>query len=626
MEKIPTKIVQTAEQGALFVAEKIKALILENQKNNKKTVLGLATGATPVLLYRVLVQMHLDGLSFKNVITFNLDEYYPLTADAQQSYHRFMDENLFNHIDIDRENINIPDGSLALEKVEDFCDDYESKIDEVGGIDIQILGIGRTGHIGFNEPGSSPKSLTRLVTLDKKTRMDAAGDFRNEENVPRTAITMGVGTIFKAKKIYIMAWGENKSKIVAKAVEGPVTWQVPATFLQSHSSTTFIIDDAASTELERVKTPWLVESCDWDWKLTLKAVCWLSSKLEKPVLKLTDENYSLHGMGDLISKSGSAYELNLKVFRHLRDTITGWPGGKPGTHDERRPERAEPFPKKSLVFSAHPEDDVISMGGTLIRLVDQGHDVHVAYQTSGNVGVKDDDVLNQLNFVKEFASFFSTGANDIDGVLKETKSFFMKKNAATEDLESIKHIKNIIRKVEAKSSCRHCGVNNSNIHFMNLPFYETGKKQKKQFNEVDVDATVKLLQKLKPHQIFVAGDQIDPNGTYKICFDIVVEALKRLKTENWISDCWLWLYRGTKHEWQISEIDMAVPLSPEEMVRKRHAIIKHKSQKDIPVFADTDPREAWQRAEDKNKHTAMVYDSLGLPEYEGVEAFRRFIY
>lgn len=626
MEKIPTRIVDSAQEGAIYVAKVIKKLIEGNQNKNKKTVLGLATGSTPVLLYKELVQMHQAGLSFKDVVTFNLDEYYPLKSEAMQSYHRFMDEHLFNHIDIDRNNIHIPDGTVAIDNVEGYCESYEAKIDEAGGIDLQILGIGRSGHIGFNEPGSSPKSLTRLVTLDQKTRFDAAGDFRNEESVPRTAITMGVGSIFKAKKIYLLAWGENKSHIVSKAVEGPVSWKVPATFLQNHGATVFVVDRAASAELERMKTPWLVESCDWNWQLTLKAVCWLSQKLKRPVLKLTDDDYSGYGMGDLIAKVGSSYEVNLKVFRHLRDTITGWPGGKPGTHDERRPERAEPFPKKSLVFSAHPEDDVVSMGGTLIRLVDQGHDVHVAYQTSGNVGVKDDDVLNQLNFVKEFSKLFNNSDDKIESFFNETKSFFMKKNAAAEDIESVKKIKDLIRKVEAKASCRHCGVSNANVHFMNLPFYETGKKQKKELSEEDIRLTMDLLMKIKPHQVFIAGDQVDPNSTYKICFDVLVEALNRLKGESWMKDCWLWMYRGTKHEWNIAEIDMAVPLSPDEMVRKRHAVIKHQSQKEIPVFTDVNHQEAWQGAEDKNKLTAAWYDQLGLPEYEGIEAFKRFVF
>ena len=623
MEKIPTKVFAIAQQGAKFVADKIKATIKKNDAANKMTVLGLATGSTPILLYKELVEMHAKGLSFKNVVSFNLDEYYPMLSGAPQSYNRFMDENLFNHIDIKRENVFIPDGQVPLEEIEKYCENYEKKIDDFGGIDIQILGIGRTGHIGFNEPGSSPKSHTRLVTLDKKTRIDASGDFRNEGNVPRTAITMGVGTISKAKRIYLMAWGDNKSNIVAKAIEGEVSWQVPATFLQNHPKTFFVLDAAASSDLERIKTPWLTESCEWDWPITLKAVCWLCDILKKPVLKLTDEDYNKKGMGDLIAKSGSAYELNLEVFRHLRDTITGWPGGKPGTKDERRPERAEPFPKRSLIFSPHPDDEIASMGGTLIRLVDQGHDVHVAYQTSGNVGVVDDDVINQLNFVKEFAALFNISDTETERYLKKTKEVFMKRDGPQEDLDNVKHIKSLIRKVEAKASCRYCGVSPSNIHFLNLPFYETGKLQKKDLCEKDVEITVQLLREIQPHQVFLSGDQVDPNSTYKICLDVVLEAFKRLENEQWVSDCWIWMYRGTKYEWPISEIDMAVPLSPEEMIRKRQAIIKHKSQMKVPVFAGDVANVSWQQAELKNKKTAGWYDNLGLPEYEGVEVFKR---
>lgn len=627
MEKIPTKVFKTPVEGSNFVANEIKNLILKNNAEGKKTVLGLASGATPVFMYQQLVKLHQnEGLSFKNVITFNIDEYFPMSADSSLSNIRYMNEILFNHIDIPKENIHIPDGSIALDSVEKYCEDYEKKIDSAGGIDIQILGIGRTGHIGFNEPGSSPKSLTRLVTLDKKTRIDVSSDFRNEENVPRTAISIGVGSIFKSKQVYLMAWGENKANIVAKAVEGPVTWQIPATFLQNHPKTTFVIDESASNFLERIKTPWLVESCDWDWKLTLKAVCWLSDKLQKPVLKLTDENYNEFGMGDLIAKYGSAYELNLKVFRHLRDTITGWPGGKPGTQDERRPERAKPFPKRVLVFSPHPDDDVISMGGTLIRLVDQGHDVHVAYQTAGSVGVSDDDVVNQLNFVKEFAEKFAFENSEFASFYKEIREFLLKKNASSDDLDKVKSIKGLIRKVEAKAGCRYCGILSSNTHFLNLPFYETGKKQKKQMSEQDIKITMDLLNQIKPHQVFLAGDLEDPNGTHRICLNILMEALERLnKTESWMKDCWIWMYRGTWYEWPIHEIDMAVPLSPEETIRKRQAILKHKSQKELPVFPGDDFKDRWQRSELRNKLTAEWYDNLGLPEYEGIEAFKRHV-
>ena len=625
MEKIKTVTFKNSEEGSSFVADKIKTLIELNNRIGKPTVLGLATGSTPIPLYRKLVQLHQGGLDFSQVTTFNLDEYYPIDPEAMQSYHRFMKENFFDHVNILPQNIHIPDGTISVDEIENYCSEYERRIEQVGGIDIQLLGIGRTGHIGFNEPGASSKSLTRLVTLDKRTRMDAAGDFRNEENVPRTAITMGVGTIFKAREICLLAWGENKAEIVAKAVEGAVTYKIPATFLQDHANTTFVLDDRASANLMRVKTPWLAGECEWDESMILKATCWLSHRLNKPVLKLTDEDYNNYNLSELIAKKGSSYELNLDIFRHLRDTITGWPGGKPGTQDERRPERAEPFPKKSLIFSPHPDDEVNAMGGTLIRLVDQGHEVHVAYQTSGSVGVVDDDVLNQLNFVKEVADYFQVGEGSFDQYLAEIRTFFLKKNASTEDSESVKSIKGLIRKVEARASCRYCGVSKNSVHFLDLPFYQTGRKQKKAISKEDVKMIVELLRKLKPHQVFLAVDHADPNSTYQLSYDATMLAFEEVKHDGWMKNCWVWLYRCNDKEWSVAEVDMAVPLSPEESMRKRQAIVKHKSQIEKVFFPGEETKEAWQRSEERNRAMAKKYDQLGLPDYEGIEVFKRKI-
>ena len=625
MENIKTVTLKNSEEGSHFVAQKIKKLIEDNNVAGKSTVLGLATGSTPVPLYRQLVKMHKNGLDFSRVKTFNLDEYYPIEPDAMQSYHRFMKENLFDHVNILPEHIRIPDGTIPVHAIEEYCRKYEQDIQDAGGIDIQILGIGRTGHIGFNEPGSSNTSLTRLVTLDKKTRIDAAGDFRNEENVPRTAITMGVGTIFKAREICLMAWGENKAEIVSKAVEGAVTYKIPATFLQEHPNTTFVLDELASSNLLRIKTPWLAGDCDWDEAMILKATCWLSQKLKKPVLKLTDEDYNNYNLSELVATKGSSYELNLDIFRRLRDTITGWPGGKPGTQDERRPERAEPFPKKSLVLSPHPDDEVNAMGGTLIRLVDQGHEVHVAYQTSGSVGVVDDDVVNQLNFVKEVADYFKVGDGGFDHYLDEIKTFFLKKNASTEDSESVKEIKGLIRKVEARASCRYCGVSKNSVHFLDMPFYQTGKKQKKAISDEDVQMIVDLLRKIKPHQVFMGVDQSDPNGTYQLTYDATLLAFQEVKEESWFKDCWVWMYRCNDKEWSVAEVDMAVPLSPEESMRKRQSIVKHKSQIEKVFFPGEETKEAWQRSEERNRGMAKIYDQLGLPDYEGIEVFRRLM-
>ena len=627
MEKIKNKVFKSSDLGAVYVANLIKEEIHRKSKSNETLVLGLATGASPIDLYRELIRLHEEeDLSFKNVVTFNLDEYYPMNIASDQSYAKFMNENLFDHIDIPKENINIPSGNIEMDDISKYCEEYENKIYKCGGIDIQILGIGRTGHIGFNEPGSSSRSVARLVSLDKKTRRDASKDFKSIENVPRKAITMGVGTIFKSKKIYLFAWGEKKSEIVAKSIEGEITSLIPASFLQNHSEAVFILDELAAKNLSRVSTPWLVGECKWTEELTLKAVCWLSVKLSKAILKLTDEDYNEFGMGDLIVQMGSAYELNLKIFRTLRDTITGWPGGKPGTDGQNRPERANPFPKRVLVFSPHPDDDVVSMGGTFIRLVDQGHEVHVAYQTSGSMAVHDEDVLNRLSFMEQFNDVFKLGSTNVDAFSARAKSFFQTKGSSSIDLEEIRDIKSLIRKREAQSAYRYCGVDDANAFFLDLPFYKTGKAQKNSITNLDIKKTKALLKEVAPHQIFVAGDKSDPHGTHKTCLDIVKISLTELREEKelFIKDCWVWQYRGAGIEWPIAEIEMAVPLSPDEVAKKRTAIFKHESQKDGGVFPGDDDREFWQIAEDRNRNTAENYNQLGLPEYQALEAFKRF--
>lgn len=625
MEKIQNKVFKTAEEGAGFIASQIKSLIEKKAKKNQKAILGLSTGASPISLYKELVKMHNEGLSFSNVITFNLDEYYPMDPKAVQSYHRFMDECFFDKVNIPRENINIPNGMLEMDMIAEYCKDYEKKIDSLGGIDIQILGIGRTGHIGFNEPGSTSRSFTRLVTLDRKTIGDASKDFKSMESVPRKAITMGVGTIFKAKSIYLMAWGEKKAAIIAQAIEERVSSLIPATFLQNHPEAVFVLDEPAASDLKRVKTPWLVGDCEWNESLTLKAVCWLSEKLNKAVLKLTDEDYNEFGMGDLIAQMGSAYELNLKIFRHLRDTITGWPGGKPDTAGQRRPERAHPFPKRTLVLSPHSDDDVISMGGTFIRLVDQGHEVSVGYMTNGSMAVHDEDVLNRLSFMRQFMKTFDLAGEKVDEFADNAKSFFRSKEASTIDLPEILEIKSLIRKREAQSAYRFCGVDDDNAYFLDLPFYKTGKAQKNIVGKEDIDKVKALISEIKPHQIFVAGDKADPHGTHKTCLDIFQSAFKECieEGEDWVSDCWIWQYRGAWLEWPIDEIEMLIPLSPDEVTRKRTAIFKHESQKDGGVFPGDDVREFWQRAEDRNRGTAELYNKLGMPEYQAAEAFKR---
>ncbi|MEM1136654.1 MAG: glucosamine-6-phosphate deaminase [Bacteroidota bacterium] len=625
LEKIPVSIFESPQEGAISVAREIANLIREKQEKGEWAVLGLATGSSPIDVYKELVRLHQeDGLSFENVVTFNLDEYYPMQPDALQSYVYFMHDYLFNHININPENINIPDGTLEINKIKTYCKQYEEKIDQYGGLDLQLLGIGRTGHIGFNEPGSKLDSLTRLVKLDHLTITDATKDFIKEEYVPSRAITMGVGTIMKAKKIYMLAWGEAKAKIIKEAVEDEISDEVPASFLQYHDDVNVIIDKWGSLELSKVKTPWLVGMCNWNDELIRKAVIWLSEKTGKPILKLTDDDYKDWELRDLLVEAGPAYNINIKVFNHLQHTITGWPGGKPNSDDSNRPERANPPKKRSLIFSPHPDDDVISMGGTLIRLVDHGHDVHVAYQTSGNIAVFDDDARRFADFMLGISESLDINKEKVNKLYTEALEFLKSKKLGEEDIPSVRAIKGLIRKGEALAACRFCGVNEANAHFLNMPFYETGQVRKKPLGEEDIQIIVDLMNEIKPHQIFAAGDLRDPHGTHKVCLDAIFAALEKLKNETWIKDCFVWLYRGAWHEWAIDEIEMAVPISPEELLKKRKAIFKHQSQKDTPVFPGNDAREFWERAEDRNRNTAKIYDQLGLTEYEAIEAFVRY--
>ncbi|TJZ59855.1 glucosamine-6-phosphate deaminase [Sphingobacterium olei] len=625
-EKVPVKVYPDQDAASLDVARRIASIIKEKQEKGETAVLGLATGATPIKVYKELIRLHKEeGLSFKNVVTFNLDEYYPMQPTADQSYVQFMDKQLFDHIDIPKENINIPDGTLTLEEVPAFCEGYEQKISSFGGLDIQILGIGRTGHIGFNEPGSAPNSGTRLVTLDDLTRRDASRDFGGKENVPTKAITMGVGTIFKAKEIILMAWNEKKAEIVKKAIEGDISSDIPATYLQLSDHVEFVLDQDAASLLTRFDLPWLAEDVIWTESLAKKAVVWLSLHLDKAILKLTDDDYNNHGMAQLVTEQGPAYNINIRIFNELQRTITGWPGGKPNVDDSSRPERAEPARKNVLLFSPHPDDDVISMGGTFIRLADQGHNVHVAYQTSGNTAVWDDDVLRYLEFVMDFAQAIADDNGTTRKVYEEAREFFKTKQPNQVDPEIIRITKAYIRKGEAIAGARFVGLPDENIHFQALPFYDRGKFSKEVSYEDDIQQTIELLRKVKPHQVFAAGDFADPHGTHKVCFDILFEALHRLsKTDEWTKDCWLWLYRGAWHEYPIHEIEMAVPLSPQEVKRKRLAIFKHQSQKDLPVFPGDDPREFWVRAEDRTSDTANLYHKLGLANYEAIEAFVRW--
>jgi len=627
-EKIPVKIFTTPQEGSAFVAQEIASLIREKQRRKEDCVLGLATGSTPISLYAELVRMHKEeGLSFKNVITFNLDEYYPLQRQALQSYWSFMHRHLFAHIDIDPANIHIPNGELPKEDIKKHCIKYEQLIEAVGGIDLQILGIGNNGHIGFNEPGSSVYSKTRMVSLDNITRIANAYEFQNISQVPRMAVTMGISTILKSRKILLMAWG-MKAPIVAKTVEGFVSEHVPASILQQHNDCTFVVDQTASEELTRIKYPWLTGECEWTPQMIKRAVVNMSLKMNKPVLSLTAHDYNENSLGDLLAEKGEAYEINLQVYYMLRDSITGWPGGKPNAVIPAHPERSEPHPKRCIIFSPHPDDDIISMGGTFMRLHDQGHEVHIGYQTSGNIAVTDEFVTRFLDFAVGFEDMFGIDNHKSKQVLTEAAEFLKSKKANQTDTAEIRAIKGLIRRCEARATCRYVGLTDDRCHFLNLPFYETGAVEKDPMSEKDIEITMEFLRKIKPHQIFCAGDLADPHGTHKVCLDVIFESMKRIKAagDKWVKNCWVWLYKGAWQEWDIAEIEMAIPMSPDQVVKKRFGIFIHQSQKDMVPFQGSDSREFWQRAEDRNANTAKLYADLGLTKYAAMEAFVRWHY
>lgn len=623
-EKVPVSIFSDAEIASELVAKQVANLIREKEKAGEMCVLGLVAGSTAVGVYEALVNLHKkEGLSFKNVVVFNVNEYYPIEKDSYQSHYRYLYEYLFDEVDILPENIHLIPGDLERSQITEFCENYEKLIKKVGGIDLQLLGLDGRGQLGSNEPGSMFSSRTRLITMDFSTRMGAASNFFGEENVPDHSITMGLGTIMESKRIILMAWGEGKAKTIRKIVEGEITEMLPASILQKHPNTSFIFDSSSAADLTRIKTPWLIGPVAWKDKLIRKAVFWLCDKLDKPILKLTERDYNDSGLGELVSQFGPANKINIKVFNDLQHTITGWPGGKPNADDTTRPERANPFPKKVVVFSPHPDDDVISMGGTLARLSEHGHEVHVAYQVSGNIAVFDDEVTRFLDFVRDIAPLYSFDEEKAQKAYADTLEFFKHKKPGEVDLPYIAACKGAIRQGEARSACRYLGIPEERTHFLNLPFYETGTVKKKPISQADVDIIIKLLREVKPHQIYAAGDLSDPHGTHRVCFQAILEALRQLKGEEWLDDCYLWLYRGAWQEWDVAEVNMAVPLSPEESRIKRMAIFKHQSQKDRPLFPGTDPREFWQRAEDRNNATAVTFDKLGMAEYQAMELFVR---
>jgi glucosamine-6-phosphate deaminase len=592
-----------------YVAHEIDRLIRSRNSTGKPTVLGLATGSTPVGLYRELIRLHTDeGFDFSNVVTFNLDEYLPMPKEDPHSYFLWMHETFFNHVNIRRQNINIPDGTLSVEEIDAFCADYEKRIRAAGGIDIQVLGIGRTGHIGFNEPGSPRNSRTRMVTLDSITRRDAAGGFFGEENVPNQAVTMGVASILDARRVLMMAFGEHKAAIVAKAVEQPPTEAISASFLQEHPDATVVLDDAAAAELTAVKRPWEAGPCEWTPELVRKAVVGLALIARKGLQKLNDDDFREHHLFELLRERGPAERIGEAVFHDRMTTIAPCPAGND--------------PHTILVFSPHPDDDVISMGGTIIRLVQQKHRVHIAYMTSGNIAVFDHDARRFIDYVDEFLGAFGTPAEQSSaGSIKErVERFLDSKKPGQPDTPEVLKIKGLIRATEARAAALACGIPSDQLEFMDLRFYRTGTAEKQPIHTDDIADIVAMLERLRPAQIYVAGEMSDPHGTHRICAEAIFAAVRIVRAKGQYFD--VWLYRGAWEEWEAHEVEMAVPLSSDVVEQKKQAIFRHQSQKDKAMFpGGTDRREFWQRSESRNIATAKTYDALGLPEYYALEAF-----
>lgn len=628
-EKIFTDIYPKVEEAASVIANSVEAEIKRAKAAGRKCVLALGTGLSLTPVYTELIRRHKEcGLSFENVVVFNAYEYFPLSADCRHSALGQLRERLLDHIDIKAENIHTPDGSISQDEVIEHCHAYEQLIAAEGGIDIALLGIGRMGNIATNEPGSTLSSTSRIILIDQTSRDEMTNSFGTQEQVPPCSITMGIHTLLSAHKLFITAWGEEKSDIVEKIDEGPITDAVPASFIQTHNDAKFFIDLSAASKLTRIVHPWLVTNCEWNDKTIRAAVVWLCQLKQKPILKLTNKDYNENGLSELLARYGSAYNCNIKIFNDLQHTITGWPGGKPNADDTNRPERALPAVKRVIVFSPHPDDDVISMGGTLRRLVQQNHDVHVAYETSGNIAVGDEEVTRFMHFVNGYNQLF---CNNEDQVIKkmyaDIKAFLAQKKPSDMDTPEVRTIKGLIRRGEARTACTYNGVPLDHVHFLDLPFYESGKIEKLPMGEKDVEIVRALLQKVKPHQIYVAGDLADPHGTHRKCTDAVLAAidLEKEAGAEWLNDCRIWMYRGAWAEWEIENIEMCVPMSPEELRGKRNCILKHSSQMESAPFLGNDERLFWQRAEDRNHATAELYHSLGLACYEAMEAFVRYI-
>ena len=615
-EKVSTTICDTEKNGANVAADVVVNAI-KAHKGEKPFALGLSTGRTPLGLYAELVNRYKAGeISFKNVVVYSLDEFYPMASSSPQSRNHRVYEEFLNYVDIAPENVFFPDGTVAREEVNDYCRRYEQMVN--GRIDLMIMGVGELGQIGFNEPGSYTHSTTRLVQLSYNTRKTQDKFFSNPNEVPKIAITMGLETIMSAKKIVLMMWGEDKAGVAKRLIEGVVSEEYPATCLQNHDNVQVVMDEAAAQELTRVKEPWLVAPpIEWSDKLIRKAVIWLCQTVDKPILKLTHQDYIKNSLSDLLERVDTYDKINIRVFNEIQHIISGWPGGKPNADDSTRPVSSIPFPKRVIIFSPHPDDDVISMGGTFNRLIEHGHDVHVAYQTSGNVAVYDDVVLQNIDTAKEMG--FGDAFDEIREIIANKKS-------GEPEPRKLLDLKGAIRRAEARAACRSIGLDDrTNAHFLNLPFYETGGIKKGQLSDDDIEIVKALMREVKPHQIYAAGDLTDPHGTHRVCIEAVLRAFEEVKDEDWAKECHIWLYRGAWQEWDLAVADMAVPLSPEELIRKRHAIFRHLSQKDIVPFPGEDAREFWQRAEERTQGTAALFNKIGLPEYQAIELFAKLL-
>ncbi len=625
-EKLPVAIFEKSSRASKKIARDIVKDLQKNEKAGKPFVLGISGGASPVPVYEELVRMHKEeGVSFKNLTVFNTYEFYPGLEFSYINL-KMLKDIFLDKIDIDPKNIFSPDSTVEKDLISEVCEDFEKQLKERGGIDYLLLGLGSKGNVGFNMPGSSLHSQTRLVMLDGDSRADIARNFESLDKVPVSAITMGLYDMMEAKKITLLAWGEQKAESIKDIVEGTVTDLVPGSVLQTHPETTVYVDLAAASELTRLSRPWLVTNCEWDSKLIRRAIVWLCNVVNKPILKLTNKDYNDNGLSELVTLYGSAYNVNIKIFNELQHTITGWPGGKPEADDTHRPERAKPYPKKVIIFSPHPDDDVISMGGTFQRLVSQGHEVHVAYQVSGNIAVGDEEVIRYISVLKNLNNKFDSENLKLQKKYDEILQFLMHEKTKDDlDTPDILFIKSRIRREEARSAARYVGLNNENVHFLDLPFYETGKVKKNPISLKDVEIMKDFIDTIKPHQIYVAGDLADPHGTHKVCLDAAFAAVDELKTENWFKDCRIWMYRGAWMEWEIDHIEMAVPLSPEELRQKRNAILQHQSQMESAPFLGDDERLFWQRSEDRNRATAEMYWKLGLASYEAIEAFVEYV-